>query len=68
MRGTQSRHPGRQSPARNFTGDIYLKLIGEGQERSRMIASLVRSTPGARTRNQRIPFLVAALPRLRFPR
>jgi quercetin dioxygenase-like cupin family protein len=35
--------------AQNFTGDVYVNPIYKGQDPSRMIVSLVRFTPGART-------------------
>ena len=38
-----------KAPASNFTGDVYLNPIYRGEEPSRMIVSLVRFTPGART-------------------
>lgn len=41
--------PTMKMPAQAFTGDVYANAIYRGQEPSRMIATLVRFTPGART-------------------
>lgn len=41
--------PTTKGPASTFTGDVYVNPIYRGQEPSRMIVSLVRFTPGART-------------------
>ena len=41
--------PTAKAPANNFTGDVYVNPIYRGKEPSRMIVSLVRFTPGART-------------------
>ena len=41
--------PTAKAPAQNFTGDVYVNSIYRGEDPSRMIASLVRFTPGART-------------------
>ena len=38
-----------KAPASTFTGDVYQTPITQGAEPSRLIASLVRFTPGART-------------------
>lgn len=38
-----------KAPAANFTGDVYVNPIKQTAEPSRLIASLVRFTPGART-------------------
>jgi quercetin dioxygenase-like cupin family protein len=38
-----------KTPARNFTGDVYLTPIYRGTGPSRMTVALVRFTPGART-------------------
>jgi quercetin dioxygenase-like cupin family protein len=38
-----------KAPAQNFTGDVYVNPIYKGQDPYRMIVSLVRFTPGART-------------------
>jgi quercetin dioxygenase-like cupin family protein len=38
-----------KTPAKWFTGDVYMTPIYNGTEPSRMIAALVRFTPGART-------------------
>ena len=38
-----------KTPARNFTGDVYLTPVYNGTGPSRMIVALVRFTPGART-------------------
>lgn len=38
-----------KAPASNFTGDVYVTPIKKAQPPSRLIASLVRFTPGART-------------------
>jgi quercetin dioxygenase-like cupin family protein len=41
--------PTAKGPASTFTGDVYINPICRGEEPSRMIVSLVRFTPGART-------------------
>ena len=41
--------PTAKGPASTFTGDVYVNPIYRGEEPSRMIVSLVRFTPGART-------------------
>lgn len=41
--------PTAKGPASAFTGDVYVNPIYRGQEPSRMIVSIVRFTPGART-------------------
>lgn len=41
--------PTAKAPAANFTGDVYVNPIYRGERPSRMIISLVRFTPGART-------------------
>jgi quercetin dioxygenase-like cupin family protein len=41
--------PTAKGPAQTFTGDVYVTPIYRGEEPSRMIVSLVRFTPGART-------------------
>jgi quercetin dioxygenase-like cupin family protein len=41
--------PTAKGPASTFTGDVYINPIYRGDEPSRMIVSLVRFTPGART-------------------
>ena len=41
--------PTAKAPAANFTGDVYVNPIYRGEDPSRMIVSLVRFTPGART-------------------
>lgn len=38
-----------KAPAANFTGDVYLNPIKQAEEPSRLIVSLVRFSPGART-------------------
>jgi quercetin dioxygenase-like cupin family protein len=38
-----------KAPAQNFTGDVYVNPIHKGEDPSRMIVSLVRFTPCART-------------------
>ena len=38
-----------KTPARNFTGDVYLTPVFNGTGPSRMTVALVRFTPGART-------------------
>jgi quercetin dioxygenase-like cupin family protein len=38
-----------KTPAQNFTGDVYLNPIFAGDGTSRLVAALVRFTPGART-------------------
>ncbi len=41
--------PTAKAPAASFTGDVYVNPIYRGEDPSRMIVSLVRFTPGART-------------------
>ena len=41
--------PTAKAPAVNFTGDVYVNPVYRGEDPSRMIVSLVRFTPGART-------------------
>jgi quercetin dioxygenase-like cupin family protein len=41
--------PTAKPPAQNFTGDVYVNPLKRISEPSRLIASLVRFTPGART-------------------
>ena len=41
--------PTAKGPASTFTGDVYVNPIDRGDQPSRMIVSLVRFTPGART-------------------
>ena len=41
--------PTAKGPAKTFTGDVYVTPIYRGQGPSRMIISLVRFTPGARS-------------------
>ena len=38
-----------KTPAERFTGDVYLNLIEAPAEPARLVAGLVRFTPGART-------------------
>jgi quercetin dioxygenase-like cupin family protein len=38
-----------KAPAQLFTGDVYLTMIYDGQDPSRMNVALVRFTPGARS-------------------
>jgi quercetin dioxygenase-like cupin family protein len=38
-----------KAPAERFTGDVYVTPIKQAQPPSRLIAALVRFTPGART-------------------
>ena len=38
-----------KTPAQNFTGDVYLIPIFNGDGTSRLVVGLVRFTPGART-------------------
>ena len=38
-----------KAPAKNFTGDVYVNAVYKGEDPSRMIVSLVRFTPCART-------------------
>jgi quercetin dioxygenase-like cupin family protein len=38
-----------KAPAERFTGDVYVTPIHRGEDPSRLIVSLVRFTPGART-------------------
>jgi quercetin dioxygenase-like cupin family protein len=42
-------NPTVKTPARNFTGDVYLTPVFSGTGPSRMTVGLVRFTPGART-------------------
>jgi quercetin dioxygenase-like cupin family protein len=42
-------NPTVKTPASNFTGDVYMTPIYNGQQPSRMTVALVRFTPGART-------------------
>jgi quercetin dioxygenase-like cupin family protein len=42
-------NPTAKGPAETFTGDVYITPIQRGEEPSRMLVSLVRFTPGART-------------------
>jgi len=41
--------PTAKGPTQTFTGDAYITPIYRGEQPSRMIVSLVRFTPGART-------------------
>lgn len=41
--------PTTKAPASNFTGDVYIDPIKQAAEPSRLNASMVRFTPGART-------------------
>ena len=41
--------PTAKGPAQTFTGDVYVTPVQRGEEPSRLIVSLVRFTPGART-------------------
>src|SRR5258705_11902306 len=41
--------PTAKAPATAFTGDVYVNPIKQKTEPSRLIASIVRFTPGART-------------------
>jgi hypothetical protein len=41
--------PTAKAPGQNFTGDVYVNPLYKGEDPSRMIVSLVRFTPGART-------------------
>lgn len=41
--------PSAKAPGTNFAGDVYVTLIHVGQGPSRLISSLVRFAPGART-------------------
>ena len=38
-----------KTPAKNFTGDVYMTPIFSGDGTSRLVVALVRFTPGART-------------------
>jgi quercetin dioxygenase-like cupin family protein len=38
-----------KAPAQLFTGDVYLTMIYDGQDPSRMNVALVRFTPGSRS-------------------
>jgi quercetin dioxygenase-like cupin family protein len=42
-------NPTAKGPAQTFAGDVYVTSIYRGEEPSRMIVSLVRFTPGARS-------------------
>jgi quercetin dioxygenase-like cupin family protein len=42
-------NPTAKGPASNFTGDVYVTSIYDGQDPSRMTVALVRFTPGAHT-------------------
>ena len=41
--------PTAKGPAKTFSGDVYVNPIYRGEDPSRMIISLVRFTPGARS-------------------
>lgn len=41
--------PTAKAPTERFTGDVYVDIFHTPQEPSRLLASLVRFTPGART-------------------
>jgi quercetin dioxygenase-like cupin family protein len=41
--------PTAKAPAERFTGDVYVDVFHTPQEPSRLLGSLVRFTPGART-------------------
>ena len=41
--------PTAKGPAETFTGDVYVTMINKPEPPSRMVVSLVRFTPGART-------------------
>jgi quercetin dioxygenase-like cupin family protein len=45
----ESLAPTAKAPAERFTGDVYVNPVHAPREPSRLIASLVRFTPGART-------------------
>ncbi len=38
-----------QGPAQTFTGDVYVNTLHHGEAPSRLVAAMVRFTPGART-------------------
>lgn len=38
-----------KGPAATFTGDVYVDIISDGSDPSRLVAAHVRFTPGART-------------------
>ena len=42
------KQPTRKGPPDRFTGDVWLDVIAEGEEPSRMRVALVRFSPGAR--------------------
>lgn len=42
-------NPTAKAPASAFTGDVYVTPLKQAEEASRLIAALVRFTPGART-------------------
>lgn len=41
--------PTAKGPGDRFTGDVYLNMLHNGQAPSRLVAAMVRFTPGART-------------------
>ncbi|UVJ38925.1 cupin domain-containing protein [Arthrobacter sp. CJ23] len=41
--------PTAKGPADRFTGDVYLNVLHSGEVPSRLVAAVVRFTPGART-------------------
>jgi quercetin dioxygenase-like cupin family protein len=42
-------NPTAKAPASNFTGDVHVTMVFDGQDPSRMNVALVRFTPGAYT-------------------
>jgi hypothetical protein len=42
-------NPTAKGPAQTFTGDVYVTMIATPKPPSRLVGSLVRFTPGART-------------------
>lgn len=43
------RHPTVKTPAENFTGDVWLDPVFNGDDTSQLVCGHVRFTPGART-------------------
>ena len=41
--------PTAKAPKERFTGDVYLNTLHNGEAPSRLVAAMVRFTPGART-------------------
>ncbi|MGO4585629.1 hypothetical protein AB4Z38_17380 [Arthrobacter sp. 2RAF6] len=45
--------PTAKAPQERFAGDVYLNSLHNGEAPSRLVAAIVRFTPGARTNWQR---------------